>query len=249
MLFDFTDRVAVVTGSGSTKGFGRAAALMLARQGCNIVSADINAAGVEETAKMVRELGPKAIGVVVDISNPDSVKNLMKTTVDTFGKIDILLNVAGISQSKGTLDLTLEDWNRMIAVNLSGTFYCIQAALPYMKERGYGRIVNVSSIAAKNGGGVFAGSNYIAAKAGVIGLTRSIGKEMAPYGITTNCVAPGPSNTDLVDVDFTPMAKNIPAGRIAKQDDIAAALTFLASEEAGYITGVTINVNGGLYMG
>lgn len=248
-MFDFTNRVAVVTGSGSTRGFGRAAALMLAGQGCDIVSADINATGVEETAKMARELGRKAIGVAVDVSDPESVKNLMKKTVDTFGKIDILLNVAGISQQKSTLDLTLEDWNRMISINLGGVFFCIQAALPYMKEKGYGRIVNVSSIAAKNGGGVFAGSNYIAAKSGVIGLTRAIGKEMAPFGISTNCVAPGPSNTDLVDTDFTPLAKSIPAGRIANQADIAAALTFLASEEAGYITGVTINVNGGFYMG
>lgn len=118
-----------------------------------------------------------------------------------------------------------------------------------MQKNGYGRIVNLASVSAKNGGGVFGGPHYIAAKSGVIGLTRALGKEFVRDGITVNCVAPGPCNTGLLDTDFTPMAANIPAGRIAVPDDVAAAMVFLASEEAGYITGVTVNVNGGAYMG
>ncbi len=246
---EFSNRVAVITGCGSTKGFGRTVALMLAEKGCTIVAADINGAGAIKTAKMIEDLGGKAIGVAANVADLESIQSLMKAAIGAFGRIDILINNAGISQQKSTLDMTPEEWNRMLAINLNGVFFCMQAALPYMIEQKYGRIVNVSSISAKNGGGVFGGPHYIAAKAAVIGITRAIGKEMAPYGITANCVAPGPSNTDLVATDFTPLAQNIPAGRIAKPADIAAAMTFLASEAAGYITGVTINVNGGAYMG
>lgn len=246
---DFAGRVAVITGSGSTRGFGRTVALTLARRGCSIVAADINAPGAGETARLVQELGQKAVAVKVDISDPQSVKAMMEEAVKAFGKIDILINNAGISQKRSTAQTTVEDWNRVISINLAGVFWCTQAAAAYMTENKYGRIINVSSISAKNGGGVFGGPHYSAAKAGVIGMTRSIGKELAPYGITVNCVAPGPCNTDLVDVDFTPMAKNIPVGRLATPADIAETMAFLASEAAGYITGVTINVNGGAYMG
>lgn len=249
MKFSYKDRVALIVGCGNTRGFAYATAKMLGEQGASLVCADINEAGAKEVAEVLTRDAYPAIGLGVDVTSVESTEVLMKTVYEKYGRIDAILNVAGISQSIKTLDMTLEAWNRMININLTGTFLTLKAAIPYMQKNGYGRIVNLATVSAKNGGGVFGGPHYIAAKSGVIGLTRALGKEFVRDGITVNCVAPGPCNTGLLDTDFTPMAAAIPAGRIAVPDDVAAAMVFLASEEAGYITGVTINVNGGSYMG
>lgn len=249
MRFDHKDRVALIVGCGNTKGFAYATAKMLGEQGATLVCADIDEAGAKGAAEALCKDGYPAAGLFVDVTSMESTEVLMETVYEKYGRIDAVLNVAGISQSIRTLDMTMEAWDRMIAIDLTGTFLTLKAAIPYMQKRGYGRIVNLASVSAKNGGGVFGGPHYIAAKSGVIGLTRALGKEFVRDGITVNCVAPGPCNTGLVDTDFTPMAAAIPAGRIAVPDDVAAALLFLASEEAGYITGVTVNVNGGAYMG
>lgn len=249
MKFSYKDRVALIVGCGNTRGFAYATAKMLGEQGASLVCADINEAGAKEVAEVLTRDAYPTIGLGVDVTSVESTEVLMKTVYEKYGRIDAILNVAGISQSIKTLDMTLEAWNRMININLTGTFLTLKAAIPYMQKNGYGRIVNLATVSAKNGGGVFGGPHYIAAKSGVIGLTRALGKEFVRDGITVNCVAPGPCNTGLLDTDFTPMAAAIPAGRIAVPDDVAAAMVFLASEEAGYITGVTINVNGGSYMG
>lgn len=249
MKFSYKDRIALIVGCGNTRGFAYATAKMLGEQGASLVCADINEAGAKEVAEVLTRDGYPAIGLGVDVTSVESTEALMKAVYEKYGRIDAILNVAGISQSIKTLDMTLEAWNRMININLTGTFLTLKAAIPYMQKNGYGRIVNLATVSAKNGGGVFGGPHYIAAKSGVIGLTRALGKEFVRDGITVNCVAPGPCNTGLLDTDFTPMAAAIPAGRIAVPDDVAAAMVFLASEEAGYITGVTINVNGGSYMG
>ena len=249
MKFSYENRVALIVGCGNTKGFAYAAAKMLGEQGAEIVCADVNEAGAAEVAEALSKDGYTAVSLPVNVTSMESSEALMKAVWERCGRIDALLNVAGISQSVRTLDMTMDAWNRMISINLTGTFLTLKAAIPYMQKNGYGRIVNLASVSAKNGGGVFGGPHYIAAKAGVIGLTRALGKEFIGDGITVNCVAPGPCNTGLLDTDFTPMAASIPAGRIAVPDDVAAAMVFLASEEAGYITGVTVNVNGGAYMG
>lgn len=249
MKFSYRDRVALIVGCGNTHGFAYATAKILGEQGAKIVCADINEKGAKEVAEILCKDGFEAIGLPVNVTSLESTEALMKTVYEKFGRIDAVFNVAGISQSIKTLDMTVEAWDRMIAINLTGTFLTLKAVIPYMQKNGYGRIVNLASVSAKNGGGVFGGSHYIASKSGVIGLTRALGKEFIRDGITVNCVAPGPCNTALLETDFTPLASSIPAGRIAVPDDVAATLVFLASEEAGYITGVTVNVNGGAYMG
>ncbi|MDY3281379.1 SDR family NAD(P)-dependent oxidoreductase [Dysosmobacter sp.] len=249
MKFSYQDRVAIIVGCSNTKGFAYATAKMLGEQGAVLVAADINEEGARAVAEILRQDGYQAIALPVDVTDEASQENLMKTVYEKYGRIDVIMNVAGISQSIRTLEMTTKAWDRMIAINLTGTFLTMKTAIPYMQKNGYGRIVNLASVSAKNGGGVFGGPHYIAAKSGVIGLTRALGKEFVRDGITVNCVAPGPCNTGLLDTDFTPMAAGIPAGRIAVPDDVAAAMVFLASEEAGYITGVTVNVNGGAYMG
>lgn len=250
MNYSFEGRVAIIVGCGNTKGFAYATATMLGEQGATVIAADINEAGAKGVAELLCEKGFKAEGLPVNVTDEASVEALMKTVFDKYGRIDAVLNVAGISQSVRTMDMTLETWNRMLAINLTGTFLSMKAAIPYMQKNKYGRIVNIASVSAKNGGGVFGGPHYIAAKSGVIGITRALGKEFIGDGISVNCVAPGPCNTELLpDTDFTSMSSGIPAGRIANPKDVAATMVFLASEEAGYITGVTVNVNGGAYMG
>ena len=245
-LFSLKDQVVLVVGAG---GLGEYIGRGMAMNGAKIVFTNTSIGKAEKVQAEMAKDGLSCDIYQLDVTNDDQVTEVVAKIAEKYGRIDAILNVAGISQSIKTLDMTLEAWNRMININLTGTFLTLKAAIPYMQKNGYGRIVNLATVSAKNGGGVFGGPHYIAAKSGVIGLTRALGKEFVRDGITVNCVAPGPCNTGLLDTDFTPMAAAIPAGRIAVPDDVAAAMVFLASEEAGYITGVTINVNGGSYMG
>lgn len=247
---DFQGRTAILTGGGSPRGFGRCAAQMLAERGCRLAIIDLDKEGAKQTAELCRALGTQAIGLGLDVTQADQIKEAFQKIHDQFGRIDILINNAGITQKKAVLELSLEEWERMLMVDLTSVFLCCQAALPYMIEQRYGRIVNVSSVSGRNGGGVFGGAHYCAAKAGVIGFSKALGKEMAPFGITVNCVAPGASKTDIGGnlYENKPHPMGVPMDRRGEAAETAAAMVFLASEHASFITGATIDVNGGSYM-
>ena len=248
----FRDRVALVTGAASKRGMGRAIALHLAKHGVNVAVADIDEAGVEEAAEAVRETGTGALGVQTDVSKEASVNAMAETVVKFFGRIDILVNNAGITQPRKLLDITETDWDRILSVNLKGAFLCSRAVSPTMINQAYGRIVSISSISAKQGGGVYGGAHYSASKAGILGLTKALARELLEYGITANSVSPGLVDTEIMaelsSDERQNMFQSLPMGRAATPLEIAEAVAFLASDDAGYITGVDINVNGGSYI-
>jgi len=247
------DKVAVVTGAGSERGIGRAIALNLAKEGSNVVVVDINSEGIQKVAQEVENIGTQALAVKVDVTQPEEVFQMAKKIIQRFGKIDILVNNAGITQSKTLVDMSIEDWDRIIDVNLKGTFLCTKAVLPQMIEQREGKIVCISSVSAKRGGGIFGGVHYSSAKAGVLGFVKALAREVAQYNINVNAVAPGLVDTDITGGRMTPERKKevvslIPKGRIASPEEIAKAVVFLLSDWASYITGATLDVNGGLYM-
>jgi 3-oxoacyl-[acyl-carrier protein] reductase len=249
---DFKGKVAIVTGSGSKRGIGRAIAMYLAQKGAAIVVADLNLAGAREVLPEVKQYGGKAIAVELNVTDEASVRRMVAETINEFGKIDILVNNAGITQPIKTINTTAADWDRILAVNLKGTFLCSQAVLEPMLKQQYGRIVNMSSVSGKRGGGVYGGSHYSAAKAGVLGFSKALAREVVEYGITVNCVAPGLIATDiragLSMEKEKAIWETIPMKRPGSAEEIAAAVAFLASDEAAYITGEDIDVNGGSHM-
>jgi 3-oxoacyl-[acyl-carrier protein] reductase len=246
---NFSAKTAVVT--GGSRGIGRAVCLELARGGANIV---LCYAGNEEAARKTvadcEALGAKALAVRCDVANAADVATLFDAAMQTFGRIDILVNNAGITRDGLALRMSEEEFDAVLAANLKGTFLCCKAAVrPMMKQR-YGRIVNLSSVVGLHGNAGQA--NYAASKAGVIGLTKSLAKELATRGVTVNAVAPGFIETDMTAA-MTEAAKAaslaaIPAGRLGAAEDVARAVAFLASEEAGYITGQVLAVDGGMSM-
>lgn len=242
-------KVALVTGAGSQIGFGKAIALALAKDGCDIIATDIDLEGAKKTAAEVEALGHKAMALKADITNGDEVNEMVKTALAKFGKIDILVNNAGTAKGSPFAEATEEHWHINIDINLKGTWYCTKAVLPQMLKRKSGKIVNLSSGAARIG---FVNSSlYCAAKAGVIGLTRALAAEVGPSGINVNGIAPGMSDTGFqVAVNATPQQKEyfistVPMRRITTQQDIANMVVFLVSNAASDITGQTINVDGG----
>ena len=244
----FSGRVAVVT--GGSRGIGKATALRLAGEGAKVVITSTTEEGSKKVADEIVKNGGEAIGVKCDVTNREDVKALMKTAFDTYGSLDILVNNAGVTRDSSFLKLTEDKWDAVLDTNLKAIYICCQEAIPYMKEKGYGRIVNLSSRAGQTG--VFGQANYSASKAGVIGLTRALATEFAGKGITANVVAPGFTLTDMTNVVPEEVRnkkiKDIPVGRIGQPEDIAAAVAFLASEEAGFVCGVTLPVNGGAFI-
>lgn len=244
-----TDQVAVVT--GASRGIGRAIALDLAKQGAKII---VNFAGNEERAKEVVEeiqaLGSEAISVRADVSNTEEVANMMKIAIDTFGKIDILVNNAGITKDNLLMRMKEDEWDAVIRTNLKGVFVCTKAVTRQMVRQRYGRIINIASVVGVIGNPGQA--NYVAAKAGVIGFTKTAAKELAARNITVNALAPGFIETDMTEVlaeeTKQEMLKLIPLARFGQAKDIANAVTFLASEQSSYITGQTIQIDGGMVM-
>lgn len=240
-------RVAIVT--GSARGIGRAIALKLFEQGATIVINDVgDAAPAEELARLMKEKGGRSAVVLADVSKQDEVAKLIEKAAADFGRLDILVNNAGITRDQLLLRLSEEDWDKVLNVNLKGAFLCTKAALRHMVKQRWGRIVNIASIVGVTGNAGQA--NYAAAKAGLIALTKTCAKEVASRGITVNAIAPG-----FIDTDMTrrlpenlkqEILKQIPLGSFGTPEDVAQAVAFLVSEEARYITGQVLRVDGGL---
>jgi len=251
-MIELKDRVAIVTGSGSKRGIGRTIALTLAQQGATIVVADLNKEGIEDTVAVIKETGGNAIGVELNVTSKESNDAMVEKVLETFGRIDILVNNAGISQKATVEEMSLEDVTRIFSVNMFGLFLCTQSVLKTMKEQKFGRIINLSSVSAKRGGGVFGGAHYSASKAAVLGFSKNLAREVALDGITVNSVAPGLINTDiwksLPKEQADSVIGGIPMGRPGETEEIAATIAFLASKEASYITGEEIDINGGSHM-
>jgi 3-oxoacyl-[acyl-carrier protein] reductase len=241
-------RVALVT--GAAQGIGRAIALALAEVGADVAGGDVKLAQLQEVAKEIEALGRKALALPLDVSRPDSVQEAVDKTLEVFGKIDILVNNAGITKDNLLMRMNPEDWDLVLRVNLNGAFLCTRAVLPGMVRQRYGRIVNIASVVAQAGNPGQA--NYIASKAGIIGLTKAVASEVASRNITVNAIAPGFIATAMTENMPEPVRQRmlslIPLGRMGRDRDIACGVRFLASEEASYITGHVLNINGGMYM-
>jgi len=241
-------RVALVT--GAAQGIGRAIALALAEVGADIAGGDVNLVGMEKTAKEIEAQGHKALAVRLDVSDPASVKDAVTKVLEAFQKIDILVNNAGITKDNLIMRMKREDWDRVLSINLNGAFHCIQAVLPGMVKQRSGRIINIASVVAQAGNAGQA--NYISSKAGLIGLTKAVASEVGSRTITVNAVAPGFIATAMTENLPEPVKQRmmslIPLGRMGTDRDIASAVRFLASDEASYITGHVLSVNGGMYM-
>ena len=240
-------RTALVTGSG--RNIGRATILEFAREGANVViNARTNRDEAESVAQEARALGVKSLAVLADVSDKGQVDDMVATALEEFGRLDIFVSNAAIRPRKAFLDLTLEDWRQVLGVTLDGAFYCTQAVLPSMIDQGYGRIIYMSGEAGFSGEALRA--HVSAAKIGLVGMARSLATEMAPHNITVNIVAPGRIDTSR-DLSWFPAPEmlqdvsRIPLNRMGSPREVAAACLFLASEEAGFITGHTLHINGG----
>jgi 2-hydroxycyclohexanecarboxyl-CoA dehydrogenase len=247
-----TARTAVVTGGGS--GMGRAICHRLAAQGHGVAVLDIDGDATEQVAKEIETAGGRALGVVVDVSDRAGVDAAMDRARAAFGPVGILVTSAGIEGFVKFLDIDVATWERILAVNLTGTFHCAQLVVPDMMAEGWGRIVTISSSSAQSGTKRMA--HYVASKGGVIALTKALALDLAQHGITVNTIPPGAIDTPMMrrPIESGAMASldqivaRAPLGRLGTPDDIAAACAFLCSEEAGYITGQQINVNGAWYL-
>lgn len=248
-MFSLKDKVAIVT--GASQGIGRATSLALASAGAKVAAAARNA---EKLASLVAEIevaGGEALAVPMDVADAAQIKAGFQATLAKFGKLDILVNNAAITRDTLALRMKLDDWDAVLRTNLTGAHLCTQQALGAMLKQRSGRIINITSVVAETGN---AGqSNYVASKAGLIGLTRAIAVEVASRSITVNAIAPGFIETPMTDPlsqDLKEKMKSmIPLGRFGSDRDVAAAVIFLASDEAAYITGQVLDVNGGLHMG
>jgi 3-oxoacyl-[acyl-carrier protein] reductase len=242
-------RVAIVT--GASQGIGRSIALKFAQKGATVALAARNQAKLDELAAEIAGAGGKAVVFVLDVGNEDQVKATFKKIIADLGKIDILINNAGITRDQLVMRMKRADWDDVMNTNLTSAYLCIQQAIGSMLKQRWGRIINVTSVFGQTGQAGQA--NYAASKAGLIGLTMAMAREVASRNITCNAVAPGfieTAMTSTLSEEFKQTAlKVIPLGRVGATDDVANAVAFLASDEAGYITGQTLNVNGGMYMG
>ena len=252
MLFSLAGKVAIVTGCGNERGLGRAAAMALGEQGATVIAGDLRLEGVEATAAAIRAAGGKAVACQLDVTSQESVDAMIKRVMDEFGRIDILVNNAGMSQRVTIYELEMEDVRRLFEINWFGLFRCTKAVIDIMRKQKYGRIINMASAAGKQGGGFFGGPHYSASKAAVLGFSKNVARQTATDGITCNCICPGLIETDM----WLTMPKDvadgiigvIPMRRTGRPPEVAAAIAFLASDEASYITGEDIDVNGGTLM-
>lgn len=247
-MFSLTKKVAVIT--GASRGIGKAMAKTFAKAGAHVVCVSRTEDTLKTVSSSINADGGSASVFPCDVSDFDTFQNLIKDTTDKYGTVDILVNNAGVTRDTLIMRMSEDDWNTVININLKGAFNGIKAATRTMLKQRSGRIINISSVVGLTGNPGQA--NYAASKAGLIGLSKTIAKELASRGITVNCIAPGYITTEMTD-DISDEAKNllhsqIPLGRIGRPDDIATTALFLASDEAGYITGQTFTVDGGMVM-
>jgi len=244
------NRVALIT--GASRGIGHAIARRLAAEGYDLSICGTNQATIERAAEAIRaEAGVEILARAVDVSDKDAVQGLVSETAKHYGRLDVLVNNAGITRDNISMRMKPEEWQQVIDTNLSSVFYAMQAALRPMMKAKFGRIINISSVVASMGNP--GQLNYCASKGGIDAMTRSLAREIGSRGITVNAVAPGFIATDMTaelgDEAHKALAGQIPLGRLGAPEDIAAAVAFLASDDAGYITGQVLHVNGGMYMG
>ena len=252
------EKTAVITGATSDKGIGATVAARYAREGWAIVILDLDG---EKSAKVAAEIGNRyavpAFGYGIDVTSEESVTAAYdavaaEVTAGNLPPIGALANIAGITSPVPFLETTLELWNKVFAVNSTGTYLVTRAFLPAMIEQGWGRIVNMSSVSAQRGGGVFGKVPYSSAKAAILGFTKALAREIADTGVTVNAVTPGAVDTSIrvgsTDAQEAKLASDIPIGRVATTDEVAAVITFLSSNDAAYLTGTTIDINGGSHI-
>lgn len=241
------DKVAIVT--GGARGIGKAICLRLAREGAKIVIFDLMNELALKVAEEIKEEGGESLTIPVDVSSLCSVEQGVEKVIDKFKRIDILVNNAGITKDKLILRMKEEDWDKVIQVNLKGAFNCLKIVLKFMSRQRYGRIVNISSVIGLRGN--VGQANYAASKAGVIALTKSAAREFAKRGITVNAIAPGFIHTSMTQELLNTrkdLLDQIPIGRVGKPEEVAGLVSYLASEDAAYITGETIRIDGGMSM-
>jgi 3-oxoacyl-[acyl-carrier protein] reductase len=238
----------MITGAG--RGLGREGALLFAREGAKVVVAEFDAAAGEEAVRAIKAAGGEAMFAPVNVADRSSVNAMVEAVLARYGRIDILVNNAGITADATLMKMTEEAWDRVIAVNLTGVFHCTQAVVPTMVSQGYGRIINTASVVGLYGN--FGQTNYAAAKAGVIGMTKTWAKELGPKGITVNAVAPGFIVTEMTakmpEKILALMKEKTPVRRLGTPADVANAYLFLALEESSFINGAVLSVDGGLTL-
>ncbi len=245
---DLSGRAALVT--GASQGIGRACALVLAEAGADVALGSRNIEKLQGVAREIEALGRKALVLSLDVSDPESVKVAVTRALQSLGKIDILVNNAGTTKDNLVMRMKPEDWEVVMRTNLDGAFHCIRAVLPGMVRQRYGRIINITSVVAQAGNPGQA--NYIASKAGLVGLTKAVASEVASRKITVNAVAPGfiatAMTAGLPESVQQKILNWVPLGRLGTDREVAYGVRFLASDEAAYITGHVLNINGGMYM-
>jgi NAD(P)-dependent dehydrogenase (short-subunit alcohol dehydrogenase family) len=243
------NKVAIVTGAG--RGIGLATARALAREGARVAICDIRAELLDEALAGIEALGGEALAFQVDVTRREQIQHMVDETSRRWGAIDVLVNNAGIYEVLPFEEISEAQWDRLLAVNLKGAFLCCQAIVPLMKRQGSGRIVNIASSAGKTGG-TLAGAHYSVSKAGLICLAKQLARELGPHGITVNAVAPGRIDTPMIhsvtEEENQAFAQKTPLGRLGTPEDVANAVVFLASDEASFITGEILDVNGGLLI-
>lgn len=249
-MFDLTGKVALVT--GARRGMGKSHALALAKQGVKVAVTDISQEECQLVVDEIKSTGGEAVAFKMDVSSKADVDAVFDAVIKQFGRLDILVNNAGIFAPKPALEMTEEDWDKTISINLKGEFLCAQRAAKEMAKNNWGRIINIASIASGGVGvGISGGAHYTASKGGVIGMTETLADEWAPMGITVNAIGPGAIDTPMVAASQIPeeamktMLAGVPLKRMGRPEEVSAAVVFLASEEASYVTGATLYVDGG----
>lgn len=240
-------KTAIITGAASARGLGKATARLFADHGARVAILDLDAGAAAAAAA---DIGVGHIGLACDVTDKWACIDTVAAVLDAFGQVDVLVNNAGITQPLRILDIDPENYDAVLDVNLRGTLYMSQAIIPHMRDRKTGSIVNISSVSAQRGGGIFGGPHYSAAKAGILGLTKAMARELAPDGVRSNAVCPGFIATDITGGKLTPemmetILDGIPMGRAGEASDVAGCCLFLASDLAAYVTGSEVDVNGG----